>query len=103
MAKKDLINNEDFQLYQQDLHNMLVAKLQELDAIMAAIESAPERTADAMMQFNRATGQVRQLKAILAIPAGYLDPVAEADKKKKEEAKTRLSYLEILKGVLSGS
>ena len=86
MAKRDLLNNEDFRAYQEDLRTDLNICIDTLNALVTSQDFTPHN--EQRMNFVR--GQIFTLEAIINKPTTYLEVKSVSARKEDVELANKI-------------
>lgn len=86
MAKRDLLNNEDFRAYQEDLRVDLNACIDSLNALVTSADFTPHN--EQRMNFVR--GQIAALEVAINKPTTYLEVRGHAARKEDVDLATKI-------------
>jgi hypothetical protein len=107
MAKRDLIHNEDFQAYQEDLRKRLENSVANLHAIIMTPSNTFEQIQTKLIKVEAAAAVIAEIELILGFPISYLK--GEKENKSNNEMierhkkKRKNSILEIFMKVITRS
>ena len=72
MARKDLLQSEDFLLYQQDLLNRLDSHYRDLHKTLSLPSTTIEAEEGVLMRLNSQRAMIKELEIIIALPTDYI-------------------------------
>lgn len=87
MSKADLLQNEDFKEYQDDLRKRLDGHIRNLHMIITAPIGTQQESATKLTRMEATTALIVELETIIGLPVSYLrDETKVAAEKKKGAA-----------------
>ena len=96
MSKSDLIHNEDFQAYQEDLRRRLEGHIRNLHQIITQPIGSREESETKLTRMESTTALIVEVETILGIPVSYQKDGEQAKQMKQKAARTFMDMFRAL-------